>query len=68
VFPTITATGVSEKELADRLLTEAGVATLAGTAFGPMGKGYLRLSYAQSIPNLQEGLSRIDSFLAARVG
>jgi aspartate/methionine/tyrosine aminotransferase len=67
VFPNITGTGVEERLLADMLLAEAGVATLPGTAFGEMGKGYLRLSYAQSIPVLQEGLARIGSFLAARV-
>jgi aspartate/methionine/tyrosine aminotransferase len=66
VFPNIEGTGMGEHELADALLAEAGVATLAGTAFGPMGKGYLRLSYGQSIESLREGLDRIGQFLSLR--
>jgi len=66
VFPNVSATGIPERELASALLAEAGVATLAGTAFGEMGKGFLRLSYANSIPQLQEGLSRIARYLEAR--
>ncbi|HEV1997397.1 MAG TPA: pyridoxal phosphate-dependent aminotransferase [Candidatus Dormibacteraeota bacterium] len=65
VFPNVTGTGWDHKELADALLAKAGVAVLPGTAFGAMGKGYIRLSYAQSIENLQEGLRRIGEFLAA---
>src|ERR1700682_3517600 len=64
VFPNITATGIDQKALADALLAEAGVAVLPGTAFGAMGKGYLRLSYAQSVPVLEQGLGRIRDFLA----
>jgi aspartate aminotransferase len=47
------------KALADHLLEEAGVATLSGTAFGEYGEGYLRLSYATSIDNINEALNRI---------
>jgi len=47
------------KALADHLLQEAGVATLSGTAFGQYGEGYLRLSYATSIENINEALNRI---------
>ena len=65
VFPNVTGTGWDQKELADALLARAGVAVLPGTAFGPMGKGYIRLSYVQSIENLQEGLRRIGEFLSA---
>jgi aspartate/methionine/tyrosine aminotransferase len=35
------------------------VAVLSGTAFGEYGEGYLRLSYANSIPNIQKALDRI---------
>jgi aspartate/methionine/tyrosine aminotransferase len=51
--------------LARRLLDEAGVATLSGTAFGRYGSGYLRISYANSEANLREALARIGAFLAA---
>ena len=60
-FPNVRELGLGSDELADRLLQEAGVAALAGTAFGSAGEGYLRLSYANSIPNLQEALDRLAS-------
>lgn len=59
VFPNVTGTGRSSSEVAERLLTEAGVATLSGTAFGEFGEGYLRLSYANSEANLREALRRM---------
>ena len=63
-FPNITGTGFNAKELADRLLAESGVACLSGTAFGEYGEGYLRFSYANSLPNLMEAVERIRKFLA----
>jgi aspartate aminotransferase len=60
-FPNITGTGLKAKELADRLLNEAGVACLSGTAFGEYGEGYLRFSYANSLENLNEAVQRIRS-------
>jgi aspartate aminotransferase len=59
VFPNIRALGKSSSEVADLLLEEAGVATLSGTAFGEHGEGYLRLSYANSLENLEEAAERI---------
>jgi len=58
-FPNITGAGLDSRALADRLLNEAGVACLSGTAFGAYGEGYLRLSYANSYENLMEALERI---------
>jgi len=59
-FPNVRGLGLrSSAEVADRLLNEAGVATLAGTCFGAAGEGYLRLSYANSLPNLDKAVSRI---------
>jgi aspartate aminotransferase len=63
-FPDITGTGVPATELQARLLEEAGVAALAGTAFGPYGEGFLRLSYANSVPNIQAALEAIKSVTA----
>jgi aspartate/methionine/tyrosine aminotransferase len=48
-FPNIGEIGQSSAELADRLLEEAGVALLPGSAFGAYGEGYLRLSYATGV-------------------
>jgi len=62
-FPNITGTGLPAKQLADDLLLQAGVACLAGTAFGEYGEGYLRFSYANSLENLLEAVERIRKFL-----
>ena len=60
VFPNVSRLGLrSSADVADRLLNEAGVATLAGTCFGAAGEGYLRLSYANSLANLEKAVSRI---------
>ena len=62
-FPNITATGWPSKKLADALLDEAGVAALAGTAFGAYGEGYLRFSVANSLDNLNKALARIEDWV-----
>ena len=60
-FPNITATGMDSRTLADLLLNEAGVSCLSGTAFGDYGDGYLRLSYANSLENIERALDQIRS-------
>jgi len=60
VFPNVRQIPLSCEALADYLLEEAGVALLAGTAFGKFGDGYLRISYANSLENIQEALERIQ--------
>jgi aspartate/methionine/tyrosine aminotransferase len=49
-----------------RLLEEAHVAVTPGAAFGPGAEGYLRFSYASSVERIEEGLRRVDRFLAMR--
>jgi aspartate/methionine/tyrosine aminotransferase len=66
-FPRVVETGLDSRELAGRLLTEAGVAVLAGTAFGVHGEGYLRVSYANSLANLEEALALIGDLLTGRL-
>jgi aspartate aminotransferase len=61
-FPNIKQTGKPARALADALLNEAGVACLAGTAFGDWGEGYLRFSFANSVENLQKALERIEAW------
>jgi aspartate/methionine/tyrosine aminotransferase len=63
VFPNIRETGWTSKALADALLEQAGVACLAGTAFGKYGEGYLRLSIANSMENLDKALDRVESWV-----
>ena len=65
-FPNVQETGIPSKELADLLLQEAGVAVLDGACFGQYGTGYLRLSYANSVENLQRALKRIEEALSTR--
>lgn len=62
-FPNIEGTGYGERELADALLQEAGVAVLPGTAFGAAGAGFLRLAYTQGEPDLRRGLERVGDYL-----
>ena len=66
-FPNVKGTGLDTRELANRLLDEAGVALLSGTAFGEYGEGYLRVSYANSLENIEEALAE-DGRPARAVG
>jgi aspartate/methionine/tyrosine aminotransferase len=62
-FPNVKGTGQDSRVVADRLLQEAGVAVLSGTAFGDYGDGYLRLSYANSMENIQEAIEAMRGLL-----
>ncbi len=62
LFPDVSAFG-SSHDVADRLLTEAGVATLDGAGFGATGAGHIRLSYANSMQNLEDAVQRMRSLL-----
>lgn len=64
VFPNVNRLPLSCEALADYLLQEAGVALLAGTAFGKFGNGYLRISYANSLENIEKALERIQTAVA----
>jgi aspartate/methionine/tyrosine aminotransferase len=63
LFPNISGVGLPSDEFANRLLTDAGVASLSGTAFGEYGEGYLRFSFANSLESLELALERIDRFV-----
>src|SRR5437016_5914890 len=62
-FPNVSELPIAADEFADRLLNEAGVAVLAGRAFGRFGRGHLRLSYANTLENLEQALERIERLL-----
>jgi aspartate/methionine/tyrosine aminotransferase len=64
-FPRVAGLGLPAAGLAERLLAEAGVACLPGTAFGAHGEGYLRLSYATPAEHLRRALDRIAGLVAA---
>jgi aspartate/methionine/tyrosine aminotransferase len=63
VFPNIKEHGKTSNEMANLILEEAGVALLPGSSFGAYGEGYLRLSYANSVENIQEALGRMKAVL-----
>ncbi len=63
LFPSIKRFGMTSDEFATRLLREEKVAVVPGTAFGDCGEGFLRISYAYSLKNLKEALSRMDRFV-----
>ncbi len=65
VFPNVSKIEPDDIKLANYLLDDAGVAVLGGSTFGPHGKGYLRLSYANSEENLREALRRMERALGA---
>lgn len=64
VFPSIEKTGIPCEEFAQRLLYEAKVAVVPGTAFGENGRGFVRMAYATSMENLEEAVKRIKNFMA----
>jgi len=63
VFPNIAGTGLTSRAIEAKLLDEAGVAAVSGASFGRYGEGYLRLSYANSLANIEEALRRIAECL-----
>lgn len=63
-FPNVSQLPLQCDALATYLLEEAGVSLLSGSAFGHFGKDYLRISYANSLENIQEGIARIGSAIA----
>jgi aminotransferase len=63
-FPNVTdATGLSETEFAERLLTEERVGVVPGTAFGPSGAGHVRVCYATAYEQIVEAMDRIERFV-----
>jgi aspartate/methionine/tyrosine aminotransferase len=65
VFPNIHALQRSSADVAAQLLNEAGIACLAGTAFGSYGEGYLRFSYASSEENIHNMLNKLTKYVSA---
>ena len=63
-FPQITSTGLDDEEFVERLLAEERVAAVPGSAFGPSGRGHVRMCYATSYENIEEALERIGRFVA----
>ena len=64
----ISDTGRSAEEVCDLMLNEAGVAAIAGAAFGPSGNDFVRFSFASSSEILQEAVERIQAVSATWQG
>ena len=63
VFPCIKEFGMTSEEFATKFLEEERVAAVPGSAFGESGEGFLRISYAYSIENLKEAMTRLSRFV-----
>ncbi len=63
-FPSVSVTGLASEQFAERLLEEEKVAVVPGTAFGPSGEGFVRCSYATSMPLIEEALLRMAAFVS----
>ena len=62
-FPCIKSTGMDSNTFCENLLYSKRLAVVPGTAFGESGEGFIRCSYAYSIKNINEALSRTEAFL-----
>ena len=62
-FPSIEVTGMSSEEFTEKLLMEERVAVVSGSAFGQCGEGFVRCSYATSLTNIEEALTRMGRFV-----
>lgn len=66
IYTNISSTGMAAPEFCERLLRETGVMLFPGTMFGDDSTDYIRISYLQPLPMIQEAMARIAAF-AARV-
>lgn len=63
IFPSVEKYDMTSFEFATRLLKEGGVAAVPGSAFTPYGEGFLRISYAYSMPTLEKAMDRMAEWL-----
>ena len=63
IFPEIGKFGLSSEEFCSRLLNEQRVAIVPGTAFGAVGEGFARISYAYSTKHITQALERMEAFI-----
>ena len=66
VFPNITGTGLTSEDFAEIMLDQAGIALAPGPIFGEYAEGYVRLSYANSIENINKAIERMRKVLLTR--
>ena len=66
IFPDIRRFGMSSEDFCNDLLQKQHVALVPGTAFGACGEGFVRVSYAYSIKNINEAMRRIELYIDER--
>ena len=64
LFPDVSAFGLDSKTFCDRLLDEAGVVCIPGSAFGSVGEGHIRIAYTATKEDIVEAMRRIKEFCA----
>ena len=68
IFSDIRASGLSSQDFALRLLNDHAVACVPGSAFGPCGEGFVRMSYATSLAKIKLAVERISAFMQEHAG
>ena len=63
-FPSIARLGLTDEQFAERLLLEERVAVVPGSAFGECGRDHIRCCYATALPQIDEAMQRIASFVS----
>lgn len=66
VFPDVRPTGLTSGEFSEKLLMQEHVAAVPGDAFGESGAGFVRMSYCNSMENLEEALERIERLVKSQ--
>jgi len=62
IYTNVSSSGLTAPDFCLRLLQEAGVMVFPGTMFGDDSTDYIRISYLQPLPMIQEAVERIASF------
>ena len=65
IFPDVRSTGLGDEDFALKLLKDFGVACVPGSAFGPCGAGFVRMSYATSLEKIKQAVERLGRMLGA---
>lgn len=64
VFPSIAKYGLPSEEFCERFLYDEHVAIVPGSAFGESGEGFVRISYAKSLRDIETAMDRMERFVS----
>jgi aminotransferase len=62
-FPSVAKTGMNDEQFSESLLCEEQVAVVPGSAFGPSGKGFVRVCYATAYEKIEQALDHMKRFM-----